>query len=296
METTTVQRAVNDVEQILVNHFDWLNTVQELLTRFGLKLIAAILIWIIGRWAAKIFQSLIEKAMIKAHVDPMLIPFTCNVVYALSIVFVIVAGLGQLGVQTTSIVTVLGAAGLAVGLALQGSLSNFASGVLIIMFRPFKTGDFIEGGGVSGIVHSIHIFTTTLNTPDNKRVIVPNSKMMGDNIINYSAEGTRRLDLTASISYRDSIDTAKVVLLDILNKHPLVLKNPEPVIGVLAMAESSINIAVRPWVKAEDYWMAFFSLNEEIKKGLEAEGLTIPFPQREVHVYNHDAKLGDENL
>jgi small conductance mechanosensitive channel len=201
-------------------------------------------------------------------------------------VFVVIAALGQLGVQTTSFITVLGAAGLAVGLALQGSLSNFASGVLIIIFRPFHVGDYIDGGGVSGVVKAIHIFTTTLTTPDNKRVIVPNTKIMGDNIINYSAEGTRRLDLTASISYGDSIDTAKAVLMDVLNKDPRVLNDPAPFVGVSAMAESSIDFAVRPWVKVADYWDVFFALNEAIKKRIEAEGLTIPFPQRDVHMYS----------
>ena len=286
METNAMQSAVNSVQQMFTTTPEWVTIAQEMLTKFGLKIIAAILIFVIGRWVAKLLQTVMEKTMQKAKVDSVLIPFTCNLVYTAMLVFVVIAALGQLGVQTTSFITVLGAAGLAVGLALQGSLSNFASGVLIIIFRPFKAGDYIEGGGVSGVVKAIHIFTTTLTTPDNKRVIVPNSKMMGDNIINYSAEGTRRIDLTASISYGDNIDTAKAALMDLLTKDPRVLKDPAPFVGVSAMAESSIDFTVRPWVKVADYWAVFFDLNEAIQKRIEAEGLTIPFPQRDVHIYN----------
>jgi small conductance mechanosensitive channel len=289
METNAVQGAMNSVQQMFTTQPEWMITAQEMLTKFGMKTIAAILIFVIGRWVAKLLQTVMEKTMQKAKVDPVLIPFTTNLIYTAMLVFVVIAALGQLGVQTTSFITVLGAAGLAVGLALQGSLSNFASGVLIIIFRPFHTGDYIEGGGVSGVVRAIHIFTTTLTTPDNKRVIVPNSKIMGDNIINYSAEGTRRLDLTASISYGDSIDTAKAALMDLLNKDSRVLKDPAPFVGVSAMAESSIDFAVRPWVNVPDYWAVFFDLNEAIKKRLEAEGLSIPFPQRDVHLYKHEA-------
>jgi small conductance mechanosensitive channel len=289
METNAVQSAMNSVQQLLTTKPEWVITAQEMLTKFGLKIIAAILIFVIGRWVARLIQKVLEKTMQKAKADPVLIPFTVNLVYTAILVFVVIAALGQLGVQTTSFITVIGAAGLAVGLALQGSLSNFASGVLIIIFRPFHTGDYIEGGGVSGVVKAIHIFTTTLTTPDNKRVIVPNSKIMGDNIINYSAEGTRRIDLTASISYGDNIDTAKAALMDLLNKDPRVLKDPAPFVGVSAMAESSIDFTVRPWVKVADYWAVFFDMNEAIKKRIEAEGLTIPFPQRDVHLYKHDA-------
>jgi small conductance mechanosensitive channel len=288
MDTNTVQSAAGNVQRFFNNPPEWMAAAQEVLTRFGFKFIAAALIFIIGRWAARFAQTMLARMMQRAKVDPVLIPFTTNLVYTALLVFVVIAALGQLGVQTTSFVAVLGAAGLAVGLALQGSLSNFAAGVLIIIFRPFKAGDYIEGGGVSGVVQAIHIFTTTLTTPDNKRVIVPNSKMMGDNITNYSAEGTRRLDLTASISYSDSLDKAKAALMDLLAKDPRVLKDPAPFVGVLALAESSIDFAVRPWVKVDDYWDVFFALNEAIKKRFGAEGLTIPFPQRDVHLYKHE--------
>jgi len=283
METNAVQGAMANVQQMFTTTPEWVTTVQEMLTKFGFKILAAILIFVIGRWIAHVVQRVIEKGMLKAKVDPVLVTFTTNLIYAGLIIFVVLASLAQIGVQTTSFIAILGAAGLAVGLALQGSLSNFAAGVLMIIFRPFKLGDYIEGGGVSGVVKAIHIFTTTLTTLDNKRVIVSNSKIMGDNIINYSAEGTRRLDLTASISYGDSIDTAKAALMDLLNK------DPAPFVGVSAMAESSIDFAVRPWVNVADYWAVFFDLNEAIKKRIEAEGLTIPFPQRDVHLFKHES-------
>jgi small conductance mechanosensitive channel len=267
---------------------EWMATAQELLTKFGLKAVAAVLIFLVGRWVAKQVKTLLCKAMEKAKVDPAIVSFTSSLAHAALMVFVILAALSQVGVQTTSFVAVLGAAGLAIGLALQGSLSNFASGVLILIFRPFRVGDYIEGGGADGVVKEIHIFTTTLTTLDNKRVIVPNSKMMGDNIINYSAEGIRRLDLVGSISYGDSIDTAKAALMDEITKDPRVLKDPAPMVGVLSMSDSSIDLAVRPWVKVADYWAVFFALNEAIKKRIEAEGLTIPFPQRDVHMYKHE--------
>ena len=268
---------------------EWWVSAQELLTEFGLHLIAAILIFIIGRIVAKLLLKLVKKMMDRAKLDPAVVGFTCGLLHAGLMIFVILAALGQIGVQTTSFIAVLGAAGLAIGLALQGSLSNFAAGVLLLIFKPFKIDDFVEGGGATGVVKEIYIFTTTLVTVDNKRVIVPNSKMMGDNITNYGAEGTRRVDLTACISYGDSIDTAKTVLMDILTNDERVLKDPAPFVGVSAMNDSSIDLAVRPWVKAADYWDVFFALNEAIKKGLEANGLSIPFPQSDVHLYKHDA-------
>ena len=289
METNAVQSAMNGMQQLFNNSPEWMKTAEAMLMAFGLKLIAAILIFVIGRWIARMVQNGLEKGMLKTHVDPVLVTFTVNMAYAALMVFVVLAALGQLGVQTTSFIAVLGAAGLAVGLALQGSLSNFAAGVMIIIFRPFKIGDYVEGGGTGGTVKAIHIFTTTLTTGDNKRVIVPNSKMMGDNITNYSAEGTRRLDLTASIGYGDSIDKARVALLDLLANEPRVLKDPAPFVGVEKMAESSVDLAVRPWVKSDDYGDVSFALTEAIKKRFDAEGLSIPFPQRDVHLYKHEA-------
>lgn len=289
MESNTVQGAMESVQGMLTTSPEWVEAAKELFLKFGLKILAAILIFLIGRWVAKLIRKLLQKAMERAKVDHALVGFSSSLVHAGVMIFVVLAALGQLGVQTTSFIAILGAAGLAVGLALQGSLANFAAGVLIILFRPFKIGDFIGGAGVTGVVRTIHIFTTTLTSPDNKRVIVPNAKMMGDNITNYSAEGTRRVDLTACISYGDSIDTAKAVLMDEITKDTRVLKDPAPFVGVSSMSDSSIDLAVRPWVNVADYWDVFFALNESIKKRLEAEGLSIPFPQRDVHIYNHEA-------
>jgi small conductance mechanosensitive channel len=281
---------MNPVQQAMTHAPEWLVTAKGLLAGFGLKLATAVLIFVIGRWIAKGLRALLERSLRRAHVDSMLVPFTSNLAYAAVLVFSGMAALDQLGVETASLVALLGAGGLAIGLALQGSLSNFAAGVLIVLFRPFRTGDFIEGGGQTGVVRSIQLFTTTLSTLDNKRVIVPNSKMMGDSITNYSVEGARRLDLTASISYRDSVETAKATLLEVLYRDPRVLKEPAPFIGVSSLANSGVELVVRPWVKPADYWDAFFALNEAIKGRLEAEGMTIPFPQRDVHLYSHDAR------
>lgn len=290
METNAVQSAMNNVQEASSSISEWIGIALKFFAEFGLRIIAAILIFVIGRWVAKQVHKLLHKMMERAKVDSAVIGFTCSLAHAAIMVFVILAALGKVGVQTASFIAVLAAAGFAVGLALQGSLSNFASGVLLMIFRPFHAGDYIEGGGVSGVVKAIHIFTTTLTTPDNKRVIVPNSKIMGDNIVNYSAEGTRRLDLVASISYNDDIDKAKAILAEIVAKEERVLKDPSVTIGVVAMGESSIDIVVRPWVSVVDYWAVHFALTEAIKKGLEAGGCSIPYPQRDVHLYKHDAE------
>jgi small conductance mechanosensitive channel len=203
------------------------------------------------------------------------------------LVFVVLAALGQLGIQTTSFIAVIGAAGLAIGLALQGSLSNFAAGFLMIIFRPFKVGDFIEGAGVSGTVEKIQIFTTQIITPDNKTIIIPNAKLSGDNIVNYSVRGTRRVDLVFGIGYGDDIDKARKIITDVIEKDARVLKDPPPVIAVMELADSSVNFAVRPWVKILDYWDLRFDVTETIKKRFDAERISIPFPQHDVHVYRH---------
>jgi small conductance mechanosensitive channel len=278
--TVTETVAVTPIESTSKNPV-WMDAVSSM----GINLLAAIAIFVIGKIAARLLKNLLQKILEKGKVDPVLVSFCCNLAYSALLVFVVLAALGRLGVQTASFVAVIGAAGLAVGLALQGSLANFAAGVLMLIFRPFKIGDFVDGGGVSGVVKDIHIFTTTLNTPDNKRVIVPNSKIMGDNIINYSAEGTRRVDLVVGISYDDDIDKAKTALMDEVKKDDRVLADPEPVVAVVEMADSSVNLVVRPWVKVPDYWNVYFSLTEALKKRVEAEGMSIPYPQRDVHIY-----------
>jgi small conductance mechanosensitive channel len=267
---------------------DWLPKIWALLTIYGLKVIAAIAVFIIGRWIAKALTKFTEKVMNKRQVDPTVISFVANLLYMALLVFVILAALGQLGIQTTSFIAVIGAAGLAIGLALQGSLSNFAAGFLMIIFRPFKVGDFIEGAGVAGIVEAIHIFTTQLLTPDNKTIIIPNASLTAGNITNYSAKGTRRVDLVFGIGYDDDIDHAKKVISDVLAKEERILKDPAPTIMLVELADSSVNFAVRPWVSAADYWGVYTTLTENIKKSFDAEGISIPFPQRDVHVYKHE--------
>ena len=267
---------------------DLFSKVWELLTIYGLKVIAAIAVFIIGRWIAKMLTSLSEKVMNKRQVDSTIVSFVANLIYIALLVFVVLAALGQLGIQTTSFIAVIGAAGLAIGLALQGSLSNFAAGFLMIIFRPFKVGDFIDGAGVAGTVEAIQIFTTQLLTPDNKTVIVPNASLTAGNITNYSAKGTRRVDLVMGIGYGDDIDHAKKVIMGVLAKEERILKDPATTIAVVELADSSVNFAVRPWVGADDYWDVYFNLTENIKKSFDAEGISIPFPQRDVHIYKHN--------
>ena len=269
---------------------DLLSRVWALLTIYGLKVIAAIAVFIVGRWIAKLLTTFIEKVMNKRHVDPTIVSFVANLTYMALLVFVVLAALGQLGIQTTSFIAVIGAAGLAIGLALQGSLSNFAAGFLMIIFRPFKVGDFIEGAGVAGTVEAIHIFTTQLLTPDNKTIIIPNASLTAGNITNYSAKGTRRVDLVFGIGYGDDVDHAKKAISDVLAKEERILKDPAPAIMLVELADSSVNFAVRPWVLAADYWGVYTALTENIKKSFDAEGISIPFPQRDVHVYKHDEK------
>jgi small conductance mechanosensitive channel len=261
--------------------------VYELLTVYGLKLLAAIAIFFIGRWVAKLLRKIIERLMVRGNVDQTLVSFTGNLAYVALLAFVIIAALGQLGVQTTSFIAVLGAAGLAIGLALQGSLSNFAAGFLMIIFRPFKVGDYIEGAGTAGTVEEIQIFTTQLKTPDNKTVIIPNSSLTADNIVNWSVKGTRRVDLTMGIGYADDIDKARQIMADIIAADDRILKEPAPQIAVAELADSSVNFTVRPWTAAGDYWNVYFDLTERFKKAFDAQGVSIPFPQRDVHVYQH---------
>lgn len=259
--------------------------IQEWIALYGLKVIAAIAILFIGRIAAIAVRSFIRRLLQKSQVDETLVSFIASVSYVAMMAFIIIAALGQLGVQTASFVAVLGAAGLAVGLALQGSLANFAAGVLMIMFKPFKIGDYIEAGGASGTVEQIGIFTTELKSPDNRKVIVPNAKITGDNIVNYTAKDQRRLDIVAGVSYSADLDKVRKVLGEILADDDRILRDPAPTIGVLELADSSVNFAVRPWTKTSDYWDVYFATQENIKKRFDAEGIEIPFPQQDVHIH-----------
>ena len=264
-----------------------LDKIYQLLSVYGLKVLAALAIFIVGRWVAKGVRNLVRRVMAKGQVDPTLVTFTANLAYIGLLAFVVIAALGQLGIQTTSFIAILGAAGLAIGLALQGSLSNFAAGFLLIIFRPFKVGDLIEGAGVFGVVEAIQIFTTQLKTADNKTVIVPNAKLTDDNIVNWTVKGTRRVDMVMGIGYEDDIDKARSLMADIIDSDARILKDPAPQISVSELADSSVNFVVRPWVKVEDYWGVYFDLTEKIKKSFDSNGISIPYPQRDVHVYQH---------
>ena len=271
-----------DVQQLITKGY-------ELGTEFGVKILAALAVFIIGRWVVKYLRRLVSRIMEKRDVDPTLVKFITNLTYVALLTFVILAALGMLGIQTTSFIAVLGAAGLAIGLALQGSLSNFAAGVLMIIFRPFKVGDIIEGAGATGVVEEIQIFTTQLVTPDNKTIIIPNAKLTGDNITNYSSKGTRRADMVFGIGYEDDIDKARDIISDIMSNDERVLEDPPPQVIVSELADSSVNFFARPWVNAGDYWGVIFDVTEAVKKRFDAEGISIPFPQRDVHVYEHKA-------
>jgi len=266
---------------------EMLDKIYQLLTVYGLKVLAAIAIFIIGRWVAKGVRKLVERMMTRGKVDPTLISFTSNMAYIGLLAFIVIAALGQLGIQTTSFIAILGAAGLAVGLALQGSLSNFAAGFLLIIFRPFKVGDLIEAAGVFGVVEAIQIFTTQLKTADNKTVIIPNAKLTDDNIVNWTVKGTRRVDMVFGIGYDDDIDKARSLMAEIIAEDSRILETPAPQISVSELADSSVNFVVRPWVKVEDYWGVHFDLTEKIKKAFDANGVSFPFPQRDVHLYQH---------
>ena len=226
--------------------------VYELLMVYGMKVVAAIVIFVVGRWVARAISNLIKKMMTKSKTDETLVKFVGSLSYVALLAFVIIAAINQLGIQTTSFIAILGAAGLAIGLALQGSLGNFAAGVLMIIFKPFKVGDYIEGAGVAGTVEEIQIFNTQLVTPDNKTVIVPNAKMTGDNITNYTVKGTRRVDFVFGIGYEDDIDKARQVIEGIIYSDERVLKDPAPMVAVSELADSSVNFTTRAWTTAID--------------------------------------------
>lgn len=264
------------------------NISTELLGLIGIRLLTAVAIFLIGKWIAKLVTKLARKAMTRADIEDTLENFLANMLYYTLMTAIVIATINQLGVQTTSLLAVVGAAGLAIGLALQGSLSNFASGVMIMAFRPYRVGDFIQAGGVTGTVEEVQIFTTIMKTPDNKKIIVPNSQVMAGEITNFSANPTRRVDLIAGCGYDDDLDKVRKVLEGILADDARILADPAPTIAVLELADSSVNFVVRPWVNAADYWGVHFDVTEQIKKRFDAEGISIPYPQRDVHVYKHE--------
>lgn len=265
-----------------LNNIDW-QSISQMVIEYGIKIVLALVIFVVGRIAVGIARRAIMRAFDKRGVDPTISKFVGSIIYYLMFAFVVIAAIGQLGVQTASVVAIFGAAGLAVGLALQGTLSNFASGVMLILLRPIKVGDYVEVAGEAGIVSEVAIFATTLLTPDNKTIIIANSSVMNSNITNYSTQDTRRIDLVVGVGYSANIETVKSVLQEIAENEARILHDQGVTIGVLELADSSVNFAFRCWVKSSDYWPVYFSNTENIKLKLDAAGIEIPFPQMDIH-------------
>ncbi len=282
MEDLTLSNFGIDLEQLA-------STLQETGVDLALRLITAVVIFYVGRMIANILTGTLRRMMQKNEVDKTLETFICNLTRIALLAFVVIAAISALGVETTSVIAVLGAAGLAVGLAMQGSLSNFAAGVLIVLFRPYRVGDYIEAAGIGGTVESVQILTTVMRTPDNKRIIVPNSQIMNSAITNYSVNDTRRIDLVVGVGYGDDLDKVRATLEDLVKNEERILRDPAWVIAVGELADSSVNFYVRPWVKTEDYWSVRFDLTEAIKKRFDDVGIQIPFPQHDVHLHEASA-------
>jgi small conductance mechanosensitive channel len=255
----------------------------------GLNLLAAIVIFYVGRTVARVLTRGVRKLMEAQSIDPILISFVTSLTQWALMAFVIIAAITKLGVQTASLVALIGAAGLAVGLALQGSLANFAAGVLIVLFRPYKVGDWIEAASVSGTVSHVQVLTTILITADNKQIIIPNAQIMNSIITNYNANDTRRIDMEVGVSYADDIDKVRRTINALVNADSRILQEPACQIVVSGLGESSVDFAIRPWVNSKDYWAVRFALTEAIKKRFDDEGISIPFPQRDVHLYQNSA-------
>lgn len=262
-----------------------LDKIYEYLATYGLQIVAAILIVVVGRWVAKLVTKIVGRLLTRAKVEKTLGLFIEKLCYIGLLTYVIIAALNALGFDTTSLAVVIGAAGLAIGFALQGSLANFAAGVMLIMFKPFKVGDYIEAAGKAGTVKEIHIFNTILTSPDNLLIIVPNGQITAGSITNYTATGTRRLDLVASVSYESDLRKAKQILQEIIADDARILQEPAPTIAVSELADSSVDFVVRPWVKTSDYWGLKFDLTERIKLTFDDHGISIPYPQRDVHMH-----------
>ena len=275
--------------------FDWNQLLGVLQTKgvdFAINVAIALAIFYVGKMLISLVVRGLHKVMQRQQVDKTLETFVCNLVRMVLLVIVVIAAIGQVGIETTSFIAIFGAAGLAVGLALQGSLSNFAAGVLIVLFRPYRVGDFIEAAGISGSVEQVQILTTVLKTGDNKQVIVPNGQIMDSIITNYSANDTRRVDMVVGVSYDDDLDKVRDTIKELIAAEDRILDEPACTIAVSALADSSVNFVVRPWVKTPDYWGVMFDLTEAIKKRFDKDGITFPFPQQDVHVHT----VKDENV
>tara|TARA_B110000211_G_scaffold63122_1_gene72150 strand:- start:856 stop:1671 length:816 start_codon:yes stop_codon:yes gene_type:complete len=268
-----------------MNTDEMLEKITEMGLLYGPKLIGAILVWIVGGWIIKIIGSVFKSALTKAGTDPSLMPFLTGIVNGLLKVMLVITVLGMLGIEMTSFIAILGAAGLAVGLAMSGTLQNFAGGVMILIFKPFKVGDVIDAQGYVGSVSQIQIFNTILKTPDNKTIIIPNGGLSTASMTNYSTEPKRRVDWTIGVAYGDDLDKAREVIQRLCDADDRILKDPAVFIAVSALADSSVNFTVRAWVNAPDYWAVFFEMNEKVYKTFGNEGLNIPFPQMDVHLH-----------
>ena len=266
---------------------DLVETIVELTSAWGLKVIGAIALLVIGRIVCGAMRRATRRALERSSIDETLVPFLSNLVYYLALAVVVIAVLNLFGIQTASVIAVFAATGLAIGLAMQGTLSNFAAGVMLLIFRPFRIGDFVEVAGTAGSVQEIGIFSSVLHTPDNVKITVPNSAIYGDTVKNYSANDTRRNDLTIGISYDDDIARAIEVIRTVLSGDSRVLDDPEPVVAVGELGDSSVNLLVRPWCAAGDYWPLHFDLTRQLKEELEAAGCSIPYPQRDVHLHGN---------
>lgn len=279
------------MSQLIETLSQWVNpeTMGSLLLQWGGRILAALIVFVIGRWVVSAIARGVVGALNRANVDQTLTKFLRSLVYMTLMVFIILTAVGVLGVPTANFLAILGAAGLAVGLALKDSLANFSSGVMLVFFRPFKVGDYVDAGGVGGTVDSISIFNTVIKTPDNRVITVPNSLIYGSTITNYSAEATRRIDLVFGVGYGDNIARAKEIIDGVLKSDARILAEPAPTIMLLELADSSVNIAVRPWVKSGDYWEVRGCVLEMVKRALEDEGLSIPFPQRDLHIVSQTA-------
>lgn len=260
-------------------------------TEYGIKVLGSLLIFLIGRWISSKIVTLIKKGMEKTHIDQTLISFVGNGTYVALIIVVVVAAIGNLGVQTTSFVAVFGAAGLAVGLALKDTLSNVGAAILIIFFKPFKVGDYIEASGVQGVVQAMNLFSTTLTAADNRSVIIPNGALIAGNIINYTSNARRRIDMVFDIDYKDDLKLSKEVVLNVLLTHPKVLKDPVPVVVVGALGDNSVQLYARPWVDAQEYWDIKFEITESVKLEFDKHNISIPFPQMDLHVRRGDSVI-----
>jgi len=267
-----------------VNFSDVSSQITDLVYTYAPKLLGAIVVYIIGNMIIKWMVKNIDKVMEKRETDESLKPFLRSLFGALLKTLLIISVLGMLGVEMTSFIAILGAAGLAVGMALSGTLQNFAGGVVILLFKPYRVNDFIEAQGYTGVVKEIQIFTTILLTPDNKTVIIPNGSLATGSLINYSAQPTRRVDFSYGIAYGDSVQKAREIIMGVIATDDRILKDPEPFIGLGELADSSVNLSTRVWVKTEDYWDVFFTMNEKVYEALDQGGISIPFPQMDVHL------------